>query len=313
MAAGLLVIAFSDVASAMAGTPGVFLGLRALAGGGWALFGTVATTTVVDRPARRGRGRAVGLLLLSETSGLLLGSAAGGWLYQRLGQASPFLFEAGCMLVGAMVVTGLPTGPQSTPRGGGGWPRLGQALRVPGVLLMGSTNAVLIAIQTGILVFLYPLYLTNRAGLGPEAVGVLVSLAVLGRLGTLWLGGDTSDRWGRMRVLIPGLLSYAGVLGCLVVLTHPVLLGVWSLAVGGAAGLVAALPTALIGDRVPPALAGVAIGWLRMMTDSGQILGPLVMGAVADAADLSAPFLLGGVLLVTMAWQCSRAQRRGDR
>jgi hypothetical protein len=50
----------------------------------------------------------------------------------------------------------------------------------------------------------------------------------------------------------------------------------------------------------------MAIGWLRMMTDSGQILGPLVMGAVADAADLSTPFLVGATLLTATAWQCRR-------
>ena len=87
-------------------------------------------------------------------------------------------------------------------------------------------------------------------------------------------------------------------------LTHPVALGLWSLAIGGTAGFVAALPTALIGDQVPPAWQGVAIGWLRTMTDSGQILGPLVMGALADAVDLSTPFLLGAALLVATAWRC---------
>src|SRR2546427_4792694 len=35
----------------------------------------------------------------------------------------------------------------------------------------------------------------------------------------------------------------------------------------------------------------------RSMSDSGQIVGPLVMGALADAIDLSAPFLLGAALL----------------
>jgi len=69
------------------------------------------------------------------------------------------------------------------------------------------------------------------------------------------------------------------------------------------------LPTALIGDQVPPPLQGVAIGWLRTMTDSGQILGPLVMGAVADAVDLSTPFLLGAALLMAAAWQCGRQAR----
>jgi MFS family permease len=68
--------------------------------------------------------------------------------------------------------------------------------------------------------------------------------------------------------------------------------------------VVAPIPTALIGDVVPPAWQGVAIGWLRTVTDAGQIAGPLVMGAVADAFDLSAPFVLaaGILLLIAASW-----------
>ena len=50
----------------------------------------------------------------------------------------------------------------------------------------------------------------------------------------------------------------------------------------------------------------MAIGWLRMMTDSGQIVGPLVMGALADGVDLSTPFLAGSALLLMVACQCRR-------
>ncbi len=110
---------------------------------------------------------------------------------------------------------------------------------------------MLIAIQVGVLVFLYPLYLVNRGGLGPVTVGLLISLSVLGRLLTLWLGGSASDRWGRLRVLVPGLLAYAALLGSLTFLTHPVWLGLWSLTIGAAAGFVAPLPTALLGIRCP--------------------------------------------------------------
>ena len=306
---GLLLIALIDLASVMTSTYTVFLGLRALGGVGWAMFATVATTAMVNIPTVQRRGRAVSLLLMSETAGLLLGSAAGGWLYQGLGAASPFVFEAACMFVAAVAVgrwASLAGRRSPVPRGSRDWRLLGAILRTPGVLLMGAINATLIAIQTGVLVFLFPLYLVNRGGVGPEAVGFLISLSVLGRLLALWLGGTVSDRWGRMRVLIPGLLSYAALLGTLTFLTHPVVLGVWSLAIGAAAGFVAAIPTAVIGDQVPPPLQGVAIGWLRMMTDSGQILGPLVMGAFADAVDLSAPFLLGAALLTATAWQCRR-------
>ncbi len=308
MIGGLLVIAFVDVASISTSRYDLFLGLRALGGAGWAMFATVATTAMVARPARR-RGRAVSLLLMSETAGLLVGSAAGGWAYQGMGVASPFLFEAACMVVAMVAVArwaSFPANAATTPPRSGDRHLLGTVLRVPGVLLMGMTSALLTAIQTGVLVFLLPLYLVKRGGIGPEAVGLLVSLSVLGRLMALWLGGSVSDLWGRMRVLIPGLLTYAGLLGSMPLLTRPGLLGIWSFALGAAAGLVTSIPTALTSDQVERTHQGVAIGWLRMMGDGGHIVGPLVMGALADAIDLSAPFLFGAGLLAVTASQCRR-------
>ncbi len=309
MICGLALIAVIDVASIATSHYDVFLGLRALGGVGWAMFATVATTAMVTGSTRARRGRSVSLFLIGETSGLLLGSAGGGWLYQGVGVGSPFLFEAGCMIIAAAVVARwavLSTGRVQPPRRTHDRTLLASALRTPAVVLMGVTSAVLVAVQTGVLVFLFPLFLVKRAGVGPEAVGFLVSLVVLGRLIALWLGGSVSDRWGRMRVLIPGLLAYAVVLGGMSWLTHPVTIGIASFAIGLAAGFVASIPTALAGDQVEPSLQGVTIGWIRTMSDSGQIIGPLVMGALADAVDLTAPFLFGAALLGATAWQCYR-------
>lgn len=171
---------------------------------------------------------------------------------------------------------------------------------------MSITNAALTAVQTGVLVFLYPLYLSEQGRLHPVTVGLFVSLGALGRLLGLWLGGDLSDRWGRMRVLAPGLLGYGVLLASIAFLTDPVLLGVWSLLVGVGTGVVAGLPTAAIGDRVAPNLHGIAIGWLRTVTDAGMLLGPLVMGVLADASGLRATFLLAGAILAGCAWRCRR-------
>jgi MFS family permease len=273
------------------------------------MFGTVATTAMVDLPTVERRGRAVSLLMMAETGGLLLGTAAGGWLYQSAGVASPFTFEAACMVVAAVVVgfRALPAvATTAGPVPSRGRRSLVAALGVPGVLVMSGTSAALTAIQTGVLVFLVPLYLVQRGGLGPDVVGLFVSLSVLGRLLALWLGGSASSRSGRLRALVPGLVGYAVVLASGPFLTHPVALAGWSLAIGAAAGFVAALPVALVGDSTPPALHGVAIGWLRTMTDGGQILGPLVMGTLADVMGLAAPFHLGAALLVLAAWRCRR-------
>jgi DHA1 family multidrug resistance protein-like MFS transporter len=311
MVAGLALIAVIDVLSVMTSRFDVFLGLRALGGLGWAMFATVATTAAVSVPALQRRGRALSLLLMSETAGLLLGSAAGGWLYQGIGVASPFLFEAACMVVAALAVSRwapfaaeTPSRRRSHDRGA-----LSAVLHTPGVVLLGVTSALLTAIQVGVLVFLFPLYLFTRARLGPEVVGSVVSLSVLGRLTALWFGGVVSDRWGGMPVLIPGLVVYAALLAGISEITHPILLGVCSFAIGGTAGFVAAVPTALTSGQVEMPLQGVAIGWIRTMSDSGQIVGPLLMGALADAVGLSAPFLAGAVLLAGTAWQCHRRAR----
>jgi len=312
MVAGLALIAVIDVLSVVSSRFDVFLGLRMLGGLGWAMFATVATTATVSAPAPQRRGRALSVLLMSETAGLLLGSAAGGWLYQGMGVASPFFFEAACMVVAALAVSRwapplaaeTPSRRRSHVQGA-----LSAVLRTPGVALMGVTSALLTAIQVGVLVFLFPLYLFARAGLGPRAIGTVVSLSVLGRLTALWFGGVLSDRWGRMRVLIPALLVYAALLAGTSQVTHPVLLVVCSFAIGATAGFLAAVPTVLTSGQVEPSLQGVAIGWIRTMSDTGQVVGPLVMGALADAFDLSAPFLAGAVLLAGTAWQCRRRAR----
>jgi MFS family permease len=297
MILGLLLIAAIDVGSITTSSYQAFLVLRALGGVGWAMFATVATTAAVNVPGTQRRGRAVSVLLMSETSGLLLGSALGGWLYQRAGATTPFLFEATCMVVAAVAVARwavLAAHETSAPQRRQDRRLLAEVLRTPGVVLMGVTSAVLMAIQTGALVFLFPLYLFTRAGIGPETVGLLVSLSVVGRL---------------VGVLARGLLVYAVLLGSMSLLTDPALLGVMSFAIGAAAGFVAPVPTALTGDQVPRPLQGIAIGWIRTMTDGGQIVGPLVMGVLADAIDLSAPFVCGAVLLAATAWQCHRGGR----
>jgi MFS family permease len=133
MVTGLLMIAVCEVASAVTPAFVAFLGVRGAAGMGWGMFRTVATTMMVDRSA--GRGRAVSLLLVSETLGLLLGSSAGGSLYQHAGTTSPFVFEAACMVLaagGRQAQSAGTRGQNHRPRTPGqGALRYGEGLRDP--------------------------------------------------------------------------------------------------------------------------------------------------------------------------------------
>jgi MFS family permease len=308
MITGLLVIAGSDIASALTPVYSVFLGIRGVAGVGWAMFATVATTVMVHRGACR--GRAMSRLLMAETAGVLLGSIGGGWLYAGVGATSPFLLEAACMMLAAMAVgwLNLPTPARnaSSAADTDDRHRLRTVVRVPGVMLISITNAALVAVQTGVIVFLFPLYVVERGHLGPEVVGYLVGVSVVGRLLALWLVGHLPDQWNRLPILGLGLLGYAAVLASLPLVTHHLWLTVWSLVLGAGAGFVAGLPTVIIGDRVAPELLGIAVGWLRTLADAGMIVGPLVMGTLADVGSLAAPFVCAAVLVCALAWPCSR-------
>jgi predicted MFS family arabinose efflux permease len=306
MMMGVAMIAMCDIASLRVVDYRMFLGVRGVAGAGWAMFATVATTTVIQRG--EGRGRAISMLLLSETFGLLLGSTAGGWLYEGAGKGSPFLIEAGCMTTAATVAWWFSVPPTARPRNVAAGPdarsTVGHVLGAPDFILAAVVNAIVMGTQTGVLVFLLPLYLLERGGLAPHTVGLLVGLGALGRLLALWLGGGISDRHDRLRLLAIGLAVFSIALGTLVMVRNPWLLGVWTVLIGGAGGLIAGLPTAIVGDRVDRAYHGAAVGMLRTITDTGMVLGPLVMGPVADACGLEAPFLMAAMAIGGLAWMC---------
>jgi MFS family permease len=304
MVTGLVAIAACDVASVAIVRYSKFLAARAVAGAGWAMFATVATTTMVRGAGAR--GRAISLLLMAETLGLLLGSTVGGWLYQGAGTTTPFFFEAGCMLLAAAVVGLSPTPPRQHRTSSVDWRAVRSVIRIPGVMLASLTNAALMGIQTGAVVFLFPLYLVERGSVSPQTVGLLIALSVLGRLLALWVSGAVSDRRDRMSVLAPSLLGFGLVLGSLGLVRNPWLLGLWSVLIGTGAGFTAGLPTTIIGDRVDPSLHGIAIGWLRTVTDAGMLLGPLLMGPLADTFGLAAPFFVAGAITCALAGACHR-------
>jgi len=62
----------------------------------------------------------------------------------------------------------------------------------------------------------------------------------------------------------------------------------------------------IIADRVDPSRHGIAIAWLRTATDAGMLVGPLVMGPLADAVDLAMPFLMAAIISCALAWACYR-------
>ena len=110
--------------------------------------------------------------------------------------------------------------------------------------------------------------------------------------------GRLVDRVGRKPVTLAGVVLVAAS-----VALYGTTSSLWGLlAVSGLAGLTVGLasvplPT-MVGDLAPDGAEGIAAGVFRMANDVGWIVGPLVLGAMADAALWGWGFVVAGVPLL---------------
>ena len=128
---------------------------------------------------------------------------------------------------------------------------------------------------------IFPLYFAAH-GLSVGRIGVLAALypAVWG-LGQL-VTGALSDRIGRKRLIVAGMMTQAFAIG-LIVAVH----GFWMWAVGAlllGAGTAMVYPTLLaaIGDVAHPAWRASSVGVYRLWRDGGFAVGAVLAGVLAD-------------------------------
>ena len=128
---------------------------------------------------------------------------------------------------------------------------------------------------------LFPVLFAS-AGLGLNQIGVLVALYPgvwgVGQLVT----GALSDRWGRKRLIVGGMLVQAVGLG-LTAAAHRA--GLWAIAavlLGAGTAMVYPTLLAAIGDVAHPSWRARAIGTYRMWRDAGFAAGAVLAGVLAD-------------------------------
>ena len=130
--------------------------------------------------------------------------------------------------------------------------------------------------------------LFEQHGLGTARIGLLVALypAVWG-VGQL-VTGPLSDRLGRKRLIVGGMLTQAVAIGAVASFTG---FGAWlvaTMALGIGTAMVYPTLLAAIGDVANPNWRASAVGVYRLWRDSGFAVGALVAGIIADAAGLDA-------------------------
>ena len=289
MLAGALVFVLASLAYSFTTGVAGLLAVRLLHGCGMGLYPTAASAVVADLAPPERRGALMGTFGAAANIAMAFAPMAGIALVDRAGFVPLFWLATAVAVVSVVLTRPLPeTARIQEPIA------FSPGAMVSAAALFPSAIVFLLMVGYGALVTFLPLH-AKEGGVNPGIFFLVFALVL-----TLVRGwaGSLSDRFGRARVAVGGLVLAAGALAFLALTS-----GAASLVAAGmlyGAGFAAA-STALMAwcvDIVDPDTRGRAMGTYYTALELGIGTGSLAAGFGVDAAGFPATFLaLAGAAL----------------
>lgn len=311
---GALLIAAAGVSAALAPAYWVLLLSRFVEGVGSALFATAAFQFLVQITPSARLGRATALYQSGMLVGFAIGPFVGGYLAELGDFSTPFwAYAAFGVLVAAIARLFITDVPPSGRTIGEVFRGAGGLLRKREIRVLAFVAFSLFIMRSGARITLFPLYGNKVAGLEPAAIGTVLSVSAVTNLVIVNFAGRMVDRVGRKPVAIWGLLSAAVATAAYGFFGTFASLVVVSAFFGIASGIASIPPPTMVGDLSPKGLEGSAVGLYRMAGDLGFVVGPLMVGAIADTGAFSLGFVAAGAMLVLAAGAMLSIGETGER
>jgi MFS family permease len=166
-----------------------------------------------------------------------------------------------------------------------------------GIMIVSTTEAGARYVH-GALEFFLIGYLKNIALLDPSLIGIIMGVQFILIPILSPVMGRISDKIGRTKPIILGL-----IMGGLPLITIPYVTGfvpllAISLTYGLGFSMIISSTPALVTDLASQEAYGAAMGFLATIMDVGQMLGPIITGLILASFGYSGSFLsLGAILL----------------
>jgi MFS family permease len=202
-----------------------------------------------------------------------------------------------------------------SPGAGSSPPARWRDLRGGGTVLLSAYLATFAVFycRNGMLNAVVPVMGTERFNFTSFEIGLLYSVINGLGIGAVLLGGKCADRFGRYRVLAPGLALLTLAQALLLTVNDPATYIIVGL-VQGLASFVNPLPTIVMGDALPPHLRPRGIAIYRAVCDVAILSAPASMGIAVQAAGFSAAEAINlavSVLVLGGVWLLYSARPRG--
>lgn len=308
LCAGLLLMALASVAAGLADSAETLLAYRALCGAGSLLYSLAAMNLMLRTTPASHRGRASGLFMGAYYIGTVSGPAIGSLFIGFSVRLPFFLYGAGTALAALVAMFLLRHLQQEHQQQAQPHHRVvswSAALGQPGYRAALASNFAVGFAVYGVRVSVLPLFLLLVLQQPASWIGVGLTLGALSQTLLLPKSGVWTDTWGRKPVLLLGLLL---ILGSFVLIQagqslHSYLLGLACMGLGTAFCTTSA--AAIAGD-VADGRGGSVIAGYQMAADLGMVIGPILIGFLAErySYDLALGCtlaLLGCALLTCLA------------
>jgi MFS family permease len=159
---------------------------------------------------------------------------------------------------------------------------LRQSMRTRAFWALGIGHAAALLVVSAVVVHLIP-HLTEAAGMTlPAAASVVASLTVVTAIGQL-LGGLLGDRFDKRRLAMGAMIAHGAALLALAWLEPTLGTGVFVVLHGLAWGVRGPLMGSMRADYFGATHFGSIMGASTLIFMVGQLLGPVIAGAMADA------------------------------
>jgi MFS family permease len=277
---------------------GYLVAVHAVQGVAAAMIVVSTLTMVTDASNTRNRGREMGIYDFANLGGYMVGILAAGILTRVASTTTPFYFASGLAAAGAIFAYAKLEEPMWRDRRSALSPI--QTLKI---LLSNRRAAAMFPIWLAITTFVgVTLTFGPRLGPSPFLTSIVFGVAVLILAITQPLFGFLSDKYGRDKLMMFGLLSIIGLFYTAINLVRG-RIAFWTgapfLVVFGI-GCFAYPPAALasLGDLAPERSRGTTMGAYSVVISLGTIIGPLLGGYLLDRYGMASLFYAGLVMLI---------------
>lgn len=313
---GPAVTALGSLAGGLAPDFGWLIASRFVAGAGSAIYMTGAMILLTDITTDENRGRIMSIYQGSLLAGVSIGPAVGGFVAEAFGLAAPFFLVAALAALAMLWSFGrMPetvhlsreqartaaeqSRGEAPPRQTAGQSVLSLLAR-PDFLLVSMLTMSIFLTRTGGRLTLLPL-VGDGLGMSPGILGLVFAMMTVLQLIVLAPGGTMIDRLGRKAVIVPSALITGAAL-VLFALSGQVWMFIIAAVIHGfGTGILGPAPAAYAADIAPPGMRGVTMGLYRTFGDAGFVIGPVLLGGLADLTGFGVALTFDAILLVVFA------------